>query len=308
VVVARNLRAVILIALGLVLLLASAAFAGTITAPTGNPYVWPGDANGDPTFVTVTGSGFPVGASVYVIECDGVSPATGGWTPNNHCDNITSPAAAIADGSGNVTFGAADANHQFKPVKGDPGSGLFNCYSPGHATGLFPGGFHPGIIDPGNGLPSYINCQVMLSTSRTAVTANQAFLTFQLPDAPTDPPPTSSTSTTAATTTTAAPTTTTTTTPGSTTTTTAPGGSTTTSDPSSTTTTTSDGSSTSSTSSPGGTTTTVFVSGTGGTSDGGGGSSLPFTGLSGAARALLAVLGLASVGVGSMLARRRRIV
>lgn len=162
------------------LALAAPAFAGSFTSPTGtssNPYVVPGDSSGNPQPFTITGTGFPAGSQVYVEQCDGVSPTDPSWDPAADCDNGTSPAAAIADASGNVTFDAADPNHAFHPFKDSSPSGMFNCLSPNDP-------------DPGNGLTSYRNCQVRMSTNNAAATSDQAFLAIQLPDAATPPPAT----------------------------------------------------------------------------------------------------------------------
>jgi hypothetical protein len=154
-------------------------FAGSFTSPTGttaSPYVVPGDSSGNPQPFTITGSGYPVGAQVYVEQCSGIDPASAGWDPTIECDSFTSPAAAIADASGNVTFSKTDPNRAFHPFKGSSPSGTqFNCLSPNDP-------------DPKNGLPSYRNCKVRMSTSNAAVTSDQAFLPIQLPDTKTPPP------------------------------------------------------------------------------------------------------------------------
>ena len=51
-----------------------ASAATSITAPTGNPYVVPGNAGGDPIPFTVTASGFAAGSNVFIEQCDGVLP------------------------------------------------------------------------------------------------------------------------------------------------------------------------------------------------------------------------------------------
>lgn len=53
-------------------------FAATITSPTGNPFVVPGNAAGPPQAFTVTESGFPADTVVFIEQCDGVAPTTSG--------------------------------------------------------------------------------------------------------------------------------------------------------------------------------------------------------------------------------------
>jgi hypothetical protein len=149
---------------------AGAAVAATITAPTGNPFVVPGDASGNPQPFTVSASGFTHDQLVYVEQCDGIPPTAQGWSPTANCDLGSSPAAAIASASGDVTFAAADPNHGFHPFKGASPQGLFNCLSPHDPS-------------PNNGLPDFRNCKIRVSTDNAAITADQAFLTIQLPDA-----------------------------------------------------------------------------------------------------------------------------
>ncbi|CAN5713990.1 hypothetical protein BH10ACT1_BH10ACT1_05500 [soil metagenome] len=158
------------------LLLATPAFAGTITSPA-SPFTVPGDATGTPQSFTVNGSGFTPGTQVYIEQCDGVSPTSAGWLPTEHCDLGTSPSARIVPASGNVTFPANDNNWGFQPFKGLSPQGMFTC---GSATDT----------DPNDGLPFFKNCTVRISTSNANATADQAFVTLVLPDAETPPPST----------------------------------------------------------------------------------------------------------------------
>lgn len=158
-------------------LMATPALAGTITSPSANPYTVPGDATGTPQSFTVSGSGFTQGQQVYIEQCDGVPSSTAGWSPTEHCDLGTSPAAVTVGAAGTVTFPANNANFGFTPFKGLSPQGLFTCGSPADT-------------DPNDGLPYFENCQVRISTSNTAVTADQAFFTLTLPDAETPPPST----------------------------------------------------------------------------------------------------------------------
>jgi hypothetical protein len=145
------------------------AFASTITAPTGTPFAVPGDAAGNPQPFTLTATGFAADANVFVEQCDGTPSTAVGWDPTTNCDLGSSPAPAVADASGAVTFDAADANHAFHPFKGFSPQGIFNCLSPTQAS-------------PNNGLPDFTNCQVRVSTNNSAGTSDQAFLTMTLPE------------------------------------------------------------------------------------------------------------------------------
>ncbi|MFN8019165.1 MAG: hypothetical protein U0P45_13730 [Acidimicrobiales bacterium] len=158
-------------------LAATPAFAGSITSPSSNPYTVPGDATGTPQSFTITASGFTAGQQVYVEQCDGVASTTSGWNPTEHCDLGTSPSPKTADSSGNVTFTANDPNWGFTPFKGLSPQGLFTCGAPADT-------------DPNDGIPYFENCQVRVSSSNTAVTADQTFFTITLPDAATPPPST----------------------------------------------------------------------------------------------------------------------
>lgn len=151
--------------------------ATSITAPTGNPFVVPGNAGGDPTPFTVTATGFPVGSNVYVEQCDGTLPTAIGWDPTTNCDLGSSPAPQVADANGTVTFLLTDPNFSFHPFKGPSPQGIFNCLSPNDPS-------------PANGLPDYRTCRIRVSSNNSAATADQVFLPIQLPDDDgTVPPP-----------------------------------------------------------------------------------------------------------------------
>ena len=154
------------------MLIAAPAFAGSISSPTGSPFVVPGDGSGNPLPFTVTVTGFPATTSVFLEQCDGVAPTTPGWSPTTDCDNGSSPAGGITNGSGSFTFSSTDINHAFHPFKGESPSGLFNCLSP-----------HDPSLTGSDGLPDFRNCQLRASTNNGAVTTDQTFLTLQLPDA-----------------------------------------------------------------------------------------------------------------------------
>ncbi|MGZ6969325.1 MAG: hypothetical protein ACXVKN_16475 [Acidimicrobiia bacterium] len=143
--------------------------AATITSPTGNPFVVPGNAAGQPLAFTVSATGYTAGDQVFIEQCDGVATTATGWDPTVNCDLGTSPAAAVANASGVVTFSATDPNHAFKPFKGFSPQGLFNCLGPSDPS-------------PNNGATDYRNCKLRVSTNNSAGTSDQVFLNLQLPN------------------------------------------------------------------------------------------------------------------------------
>jgi hypothetical protein len=147
------------------------AFAGSITSPT-SPFSWPGDSSGNPTTtVDISVSGFSAGQPIFLEQCDGTNPSTTpGWSPTDHCDNGTAPAAGTANSNGSFTFLHTDHNHAFTPVKGTLPSGGFDCLSPNDPA-------------PTDGLPQWRNCQIRASSNNSAATTDQAFITISLPDA-----------------------------------------------------------------------------------------------------------------------------
>ena len=155
------------------LAMAAPALAGTITTPSSNPYTATGytsaDASGQPTPWTVSGSGFPANTQIFAEFCDGVASTTPGYDPASHCDLGSSGAAAISDGSGNVTFSATDANHHILPFLGDSPQGIFACIYPNQQVN--DNGY------TGTAGTAYTNCQLRLSTNNTAVTSDQAYQT-----------------------------------------------------------------------------------------------------------------------------------
>jgi hypothetical protein len=146
---------------------ATPAFAATVTQPTSNPFVVPGNASGTPYAVTVVASGYNPGDNVYIEQCDGTPPSTVGWDATLNCDLGTSPAPTIADASGKATFSAFDVNHRFTPFKGLSPQGLFSCRAP---------------QDPPAASPSFTSCQVRVSTNNTGPTSDQVFYRLTLPN------------------------------------------------------------------------------------------------------------------------------
>jgi hypothetical protein len=171
----RRASAVIAISATCVVGLAGAAHAaGTITQPATSPFAVPGDAGGNPQSFTVVATGFVPASLVYIEVCDGLSPSTPGWDAASDCDNGASNAPVIADGTGTATF-TAGSNRQFVPVKGLQPTGLFACDSPDEAP-----------TSPVPALGDWTDCQLKVSSSNTAATSDQAFLTLTYPAAPGD--------------------------------------------------------------------------------------------------------------------------
>lgn len=168
-------RRVIVVALAGVTALAGfagVAWGGTVTTPTGNPFVVPGNASGNPVAFTVVATGYVPGSLVSVEQCDGVATTDPHWSPTTDCDLGTSPSPAITDGTGKVTFSSTNPNFAFTPFKGQSPQGLFNCLSPNGPA-----------LKPSDGLPDYRNCKIRVSTNNSAITADQGFLNIQLPEA-----------------------------------------------------------------------------------------------------------------------------
>jgi hypothetical protein len=148
---------------------ASSAWAGTITMPSSNPFSVPGDATGTPQSFTVVASGYPAGNSIVSIEqCDGVPSSDPGYSPLDHCDDATSPAAVDVGANGIATFPANNANFGFFPFKGPSPKNKFNCIAPGEPN-------------PGNGKATFTNCQIRVATDNLNVVGDQSFLTLTLP-------------------------------------------------------------------------------------------------------------------------------
>jgi hypothetical protein len=157
---------------------AARASAAKITQPAASPVVAPVDRSGHLTAIAVSATGFAVNTPVFVEQCDGTSPTAPQWSPTEHCDLGSSPAAANADASGAVKFDPADSSHAFYPFVGESPQSIFNCNASGGRT-------------PNNGLPNFTNCQVRVSTNNSMVTVDQQFIGLTLPAGATNRPPAS---------------------------------------------------------------------------------------------------------------------
>jgi hypothetical protein len=157
-----------------VLAQATVASAGTFTTPSGSsgrPFVVPADAQGNPIPFRITGSGWGQRHQVWIEQCDGLSPTAPNWSVTADCDITSSPAAAVSNAGGEVSFPAGDHNYAFPVFKGPSPQNLFNCLSPQQK-------------DPHNGLPDFRNCKVRMSTNNSSVTSDQTFLPITLPEGP----------------------------------------------------------------------------------------------------------------------------
>jgi hypothetical protein len=150
------------------------AAASAIVEPSTSPIVVAFAISRPPAAITVVANGFAAGSLAYVEQCDGVAPTTPLWSPTVHCDLGSSPAPAIADRRGLATFSSTDRNRAFRPFEGESPQSLFNCLAPAQ---------HP----PANGLATFTNCTLRVSTSNTAVTADQTFLAMELEASPAPP-------------------------------------------------------------------------------------------------------------------------
>jgi hypothetical protein len=179
---------------GVSMVLAAPAFAGTISVPSTNPYGVPlctsngndstPEANaacgtsafpvGKPAPFHITGTGYTTNPQIFAMICDGTSPSSPGWDPTLNCDNLTAPPGRPTTG-GTASYDPNNANQRIGVFDGPSPGGVFNC-------------LYPGESDPGNGLPSYTNCQLRVASTNGAVTADQAFVTLTLPK-PSSPVP-----------------------------------------------------------------------------------------------------------------------
>jgi hypothetical protein len=168
----RAFVAAALIGIGIVIVSAlNPALAGatTITEPSGSTVDVGLDAAKYAAPFTVKAEGFEPYENVFVEQCNGRPPSAEHWAPSLDCDFGSAPAAAVADANGKVTFAAADPNHAPFLFVGPSPQELFNCLSPKGAA-------------PNNGLESFRNCQLRISSSNTAGTDDQVFLTLKLPE------------------------------------------------------------------------------------------------------------------------------
>jgi hypothetical protein len=166
--------ATLLAIVGLAVVTAMPASAGTIISPSGTvaaPFVVPVNNAGAPEPFTVVGSGWTPNRLVYILVCDGVSPASRDWLPDGDCDTATEPAGVKANAKGMVTFPASNSNFDLTLFRGASPQGLFNCLSPHQA-------------DPRNGLRSFRNCQIRMTENDSLTATTDAFLPIVVPDAP----------------------------------------------------------------------------------------------------------------------------
>jgi hypothetical protein len=153
-----------------VMVLALPAFA-TFTTPNTNPFTLSVDGSGNPLPFDVVVSGYPTTLpkpNIFEEICDGTPSTAQGWDPTINCDAGTAGSSTQPDASGNVSFPASDPNKHVNPFRGESPSGLFNC-------------IHTGDTPPANGLPTFDNCQLRVSSNNTASTSDQQFLTMTLP-------------------------------------------------------------------------------------------------------------------------------
>jgi hypothetical protein len=177
-------RRSLLVVAGVVIAVSAAlgiAYAAVIvTVPLTNPFVVPGDAQGNPVPFTITATGFANQQAVFVQQCDGVPPTAQNYSVNDHCDIQTSGAPVNANVQGDATFDASDPSVALNVFKGLGPSGTFYCLSPNDPA-------------PITTLPVWRNCQVRVSGGTIGDTSAQAFFSITLPDAPGDPSTTTTT-------------------------------------------------------------------------------------------------------------------
>jgi hypothetical protein len=291
---------------GIVVLWCGTAFAGTITTPSTSPFNVPLDAAGTgPAPFEIVATGYSVGTSVFVMICDGTSPAAQDWDPNVNCDNGTAPPQqeAMAPGGTATWNPTLSKNQAIKVFDGESPGFQFNCFYPGELDNGV--AYSNGQLDPNDGVPSWTNCQIRTASTNGAATTDQAFATMVLPTPNTTGTTTTTTAgstTTVAGSTTTTSTTTTTTVPSTstTTTTTTVAGSTTTT---STTTSTTVPGATTTTTVAGATTTSTTLTASGTTTSTTAGGGLAVTGIDSDG---LVLLGLCLIAVGVVAKSRAR--
>ena len=165
----RTLAIVLGGAIGVVALALPAAATFTSPTPPG-PFTLSVNGSGDPLPFDIVVNGFHAGDHVVAEICDGTPASAQGWDPTINCDQQTAGSYALADANGVATFLASDVNRHINPFRGEGPSQLFNC-------------IHAGDADPGNGEPTFSNCQLKVSTSLANGTTDQQFMTLTLPSA-----------------------------------------------------------------------------------------------------------------------------
>jgi hypothetical protein len=122
-------------AAGLVLLGASPASAqGTgqerIVAPVDH-FIPATDANGNPidSSITLTGTGFTPGATVFAMICDGSNPTSSDWAATTDCD-LQTTASVTASASGAIDFDPAVPGETIDVFRGVGPGDVFNCIAP----------------------------------------------------------------------------------------------------------------------------------------------------------------------------------
>jgi hypothetical protein len=143
------------------------AVAATIRQPASRPFTVAVDRFGHPQPFTIVAAGFRPGSLAYVEQCDGASLTAPDWSPTLHCDIGTAPAPVVVTRDGTATFPANDRNHGFHPFRGESPQAVFNCLAPGDAA-------------PHNGVASYTNCRVRVSSNNSTATQDQVFLDIRI--------------------------------------------------------------------------------------------------------------------------------
>jgi hypothetical protein len=187
---------------------ASPAFAGTFTQPTSNPFTVPvvqsGAQAGTPLTFPVAGTGYPATQAVFIEICDGLPSSNPNWDPTINCDLATSPAPSNASSTGAVSWPATNASLSIVDFRGQSPQAQFNCVAQEDVpsgTPTFPDGglnldgVNGGLTKNGEtiaqGVESWTNCQLRMSSSNQAATTDQAFITLTIPNTPTGVPETS---------------------------------------------------------------------------------------------------------------------
>jgi hypothetical protein len=186
-----------------------ASAATSFTQPTTNPFTVPvvqsGSTAGTPLPFAIAGTGYLQNQNVFIEMCDGLPSSNPAWDPTADCDLVSSPAASTAQTTaGNVSWPATLPSNSIGDFRGQSPQQIFNCVAQEDVpTGQAPnpdGSFNLDGVNGGNtqngeplaqGVESWLNCQVRMSSNNSASTTDQVFITTNIPNTPTGVPETS---------------------------------------------------------------------------------------------------------------------
>jgi hypothetical protein len=183
--------------------LASASASQSFTQPTSSPFTVPvvqsGAQAGTPLPFPVAGTGYLTNQNVFIEICDGLPSSNPAWDPTADCDLVTSPAASTAQTTaGNVSWPATLPSNSIGDFRGQSPQQIFNCVAQQDVPSGTPqnsdGSYNLDGVNGGNtqngepiaqGVESWLNCQVRMSSNNSSSTTDQVFITTTIPNTPT---------------------------------------------------------------------------------------------------------------------------